>query len=103
MKDKDKTLATFRVEPKQWEAFKTMASDESSNASAVLNDFVAWYLAGNRINKTDNNIDNNLDKIHEHIDKRIYETLDKKLDERIDKKLDVVMKELEELREKLPA
>jgi len=103
MKDKDKTLATFRVEPKQWEAFKTMASDESSNASAVLNDFVAWYLAGNRINKINNNIDNNLDEIHEHIDKRIYETLDNKLDEHIDKKLDVVMKELEELREKLSA
>ncbi|NJL78351.1 MAG: hypothetical protein HC836_42505 [Richelia sp. RM2_1_2] len=103
MKDKDKTLATFRIEPKQWEAFKTVASDESSNASAVLNDLVAWYLAGNRINKLDDNIDTNLDAINEKIDKRIDETLDSKIDEHIDKKLDVVLKELGELREKLPA
>lgn len=103
MKDKDKTLATFRVEPKQWEAFKATASDESSNASAVLNDFVAWYLAGNRINKLDTNIDLNLDAINEKIDKRIDEMLDNKLDTHIDKKLDEVLKELEELRGKLIA
>lgn len=103
MKDKDKTLATFRINPKQWEAFKAMASGEGSNASAILNDFVGWYLAGNRINQLDNNLDLNLDAINEKIDKRIDEMLDNKLDTHIDKKLDEVLNELEELRGKLIA
>jgi hypothetical protein len=50
----DRILATFRVDPDKWQAFKGKAKTEGSNASAVLIQFVTAYLDGN--------IDSNLDK-----------------------------------------
>lgn len=92
---KDKTLATFRIEPEQWEAFKEMASSKGTNASAVLNELVSWYLAGNQVDSSDSNLDRNIDDIDDEIDKRI--------DEKLDKKLETLQAQLEELRGKLKA
>lgn len=86
----DKTLATFRIDPQDWEAFKNMAGVENSNASAVLNEFVRWYLAGNRINEGSTPVPNqesihldNTDNIHlDNIDERLETLIDTKLDER---------------------
>lgn len=43
----DKTqLATFRIEPELWEAFKAQARKNGKTASDVLTDFVQTYVAG---------------------------------------------------------
>jgi hypothetical protein len=48
----DKTLATFRLDPALWEAFKNMAAASGSNASAVLTEFVRSYLAPQPVNES---------------------------------------------------
>ena len=53
----DKTLATFKIEPDQWEAFKSKANDSGSNASAMLKDFISAYLSGRIDLKQDGSID----------------------------------------------
>lgn len=71
----DKTLATFRIDPQEWEAFKNMAVASGSNASAVLTEFVRSYLAPNSQSPTPN-------PQPLHLDTAIDERLDKVLDDR---------------------
>ncbi len=71
----DKVLATFRIDPDEWEEFKSKASQNSTNASAMLLKLVRSYLAGNPLSNTEpdtvpNNIDerlNRLDSIEERL------------------------------------
>jgi hypothetical protein len=74
----DRILATFRVDPDKWQAFKGKAKAEGSNASAVLIQFVTDYLDGN--------IDSNIDKLD----------IDHGLDERIDNAIAKLRDELTE-------
>ncbi|MBD0261180.1 MAG: hypothetical protein ICV78_00245 [Tolypothrix sp. Co-bin9] len=108
----DKTLATFRIDPQEWEQFKNAVSIERTNASAVLLEFVRWYSAGNRLNTsargagtnldtslahnldtvTSNNldrvIDERLDNMEQRLDTVTSNNLDRVIDERLDKMLD---------------
>lgn len=97
---KDKTLATFRIEPEQWEALKEKASSKGSNASAVLNELVSRYLADDEIDSPNNRLDKDIDNIDKYIDEklddideRIYNKLEQKLGEKL-KALEVQMEEL---------
>ena len=78
MADKDKFLATFRIDQAEWKDFMAQAKAEGKSASAVLVDFIQWYRAGNRIT-ADTKSSRNLDSL---IDERIkaklneLETLD---------------------------
>jgi len=80
----DKTLATFKIEPDQWEAFKSKASDSGSNASAMLKDFISAYLSGRIDLKQDGSIDTlaSLDsKIEAVLDRVMAGKLDEVRDE----------------------
>lgn len=57
-------LATFRIDPEKWQAFKGKAKGDGTNASAVLIQLVTAYLDGNidRILDKSASLDNNLDK-----------------------------------------
>lgn len=44
MSDNKSQLATFRVEPERWEAFKAQARKNGKTASDVLNEFVQSYI-----------------------------------------------------------
>jgi hypothetical protein len=44
MSDNKSQLATFRVEPELWEAFKAQARKNGKTASDVLNEFVQSYV-----------------------------------------------------------
>lgn len=85
----DKILATFRVDSDKWEAFKSAAGLDDSNASAVLLEFIDWYLDGNRL--TSESVSSpNLDGIDSRIDKLIDDRMaqiDKRIDERIDDRM----------------
>ncbi|NJR61224.1 MAG: hypothetical protein HC769_21760 [Cyanobacteria bacterium CRU_2_1] len=39
-------LATFKIEPDRWNAFKAKAQEEEKSASSVLKDFIDHYLDG---------------------------------------------------------
>jgi len=74
----DKTLATFRVEAEQWQAFKAKAAEDGKNATALLLQWVSMYLDGKldvSLDSTqqhlDNNLDNNLDTVLSGLDIRI--------------------------------
>ena len=41
-------LATFKLAPEDWDAFKHRASQQGTNASAVLKSLVCDYLDGKR-------------------------------------------------------
>jgi hypothetical protein len=75
----DKVLATFRIDPDKWEAFKALASERGNNASAMLVEFVEDCVGGNTrpAQTTDTN-----SKIDERIDERIRD-IDNRIDERI--------------------
>ena len=60
MADKDKFLATFRIDQEEWKDFMAQAKAEGKSASAVLVDFISWYRTGNRIaadTKSSTNLD----------------------------------------------
>lgn len=108
MKDKGKILATFRIDPKEWEDFKALALASGKTASAVLLEFVRWYRAGHRISPTTSSALGSgvsLDNLDSLIDERIAakveslksESLDKVSDERIENRLAQILDELEEL------
>jgi hypothetical protein len=87
-------LATFKLSPDQWDAFKERATDRGSNASQVLKRLVAEYLEGRLDNLLDAGIDdlNRIDgsSLDESIDARIDEKLKRinsYLDQRIDERL----------------
>ena len=70
MADKDKFLATFRIDQEEWKDFMAQAKAEGKSASAVLVDFIQWYRTGNRI-AADTKSSINLDNIEKIIDERI--------------------------------
>ena len=83
MADKDKFLATFRIDQDEWKDFMAQAKAEGKSASAVLVDFISWYRTGNRI-AADTKSSTNLDKI---IDERIeakWQSLEQPHPENID-------------------
>ena len=81
MADKDKFLATFRINQEEWKDFMAQAKAGGSSASAVLVDFISWYRTGNRI-AADTKSSINLENLDSLIDERIkaklneLETLD---------------------------
>ena len=81
MADKDKFLATFRIDQDEWKDFMAQAKAEGKSASAVLVDFIQWYRTGNRI-AADTKSSINLGNLDSLIDERIkaklneLETLD---------------------------
>ena len=70
MTDKDKFLATFRIDQAEWKDFMAQAKAEGKSASAVLVDFIQWYRTGNRI-AADTTPYTNLDNLTVLIDERI--------------------------------
>ena len=70
MADKDKFLATFRIDQAEWKDFMAQAKAEGKSASAVLVDFISWYRTGNRI-AADIKSSINLDNLEKIIDERI--------------------------------
>ncbi len=74
MADKDKFLATFRIDQAEWKDFMAQAKAEGKSASAVLVDFISWYRTGNRI-AADTKSSINLGNLDEIIDKRILAKL----------------------------
>ena len=74
MADKDKFLATFRIDQEEWKDFMAQAKAEGKSASAVLVDFISWYRTGNRI-AADTKSSINLGNLDEIIDERILAKL----------------------------
>ena len=74
MADKDKFLATFRIDQDEWKDFMAQAKAEGKSASAVLVDFISWYRTGNRI-AADTKSSTNLDNLDLVIDERILAKL----------------------------
>lgn len=109
----DKTLATFRIDPQEWEAFKNMAAASGSNASAVLTEFVRSYLAPNsqspHLDNLDTAIDERLDKVLDdrglkpEIIKEQLEQHTAYLASGLNATMSELRSQLEELRGKLPA
>jgi len=112
----DKILATFRIDPEKWEAFKALASSSGKNASAFLLDFVDSCLDTNQMpsSKSDTNresVATNIDVYLDSMDKRIDERLEAHLDsiehriddvdKLIDKRIDEVRSQLEDQLEAL--
>ncbi|MEH2214662.1 hypothetical protein [Nostoc sp.] len=84
-------LATFRIEPEKWEAFKSLVTNQGTSASAVLDEFIDKCLAERRIaSDVSTPVGDNSNLIN-FIDKRIEESLVE------------VRSQLEELRGKLKA
>ncbi len=84
MSDNKTQLATFRVEPELWKAFKIQARKNGKTASDVLTDFVQSYVTSEDVialTKTAQQIDN--------------------LDSRIDEKIAPIRAELAELKAQL--
>jgi hypothetical protein len=88
----DKTLATFRIDAKQWQAFKAKAAEADTNATALLLQWVALYL--------DNNLDFGLDTIETHLDKNLDNVLSS-LDERIDSAIAPLQQQIDQLKAEL--
>ena len=74
MADKDKFLATFRIDQEEWKDFMAQAKAEGKSASAVLVDFIQWYRTGNRIT-VDTKSSTHLDNLTVLIDERILAKL----------------------------
>ena len=104
----DKTLATFRIEPEEWESFKALATSNDSTASATLLQFIKSCLDAKQILSTSStfNTNHSLDSIEALMDKRIKGSLDNieaLMDKRIEESLAEVRSQLEELRGKSKA
>lgn len=113
-----KILATFRIDPEEWEAFKTMAAADGSNASSLLMGFVRSYLSGNKPNTNaistptslDTSWSSRLDTIESRLDDvnninldNLASLIDKRIDTRLDEMRSHLESQLEELRGKLKA
>lgn len=92
-------LATFRIEPEKWEAFKSLAANQGTSASAMLNDFIDQCLAEGRINFDAPAAVGNDANLINFIDARI----DASLTTRLDEMRSQFEAQLEELRGKLKA
>lgn len=89
MSDNKSQLATFRIEPELWEAFKAQARKNGKTASDVLTDFVQSYVdGGSVIAPTETpQLDN----------------LDTRIDEKVGEAIAPLQQELAELRAMLEA
>lgn len=125
----DKILATFRIDPSEWEAFKNAATASGTNASALLIEFVRTYphksvesppkTTDSHLDTTENNciddssprldsIEARLDKIEDSsLDNVVSDLVEKRLEAYLDKRIDEVRSQfeaqLEALRGKLKA
>jgi antitoxin component of RelBE/YafQ-DinJ toxin-antitoxin module len=70
MSDNKSQLATFRVEPELWEAFKAQARKNGLTASDVLNDFVQNYVSSGTIAEP-----SQLDNLDVRIEEKVIESL----------------------------
>mgnify|MGYP000167501832 CR=1 FL=1 len=76
MSDTRSQLATFRIEPDVWEAFKAQARRNGKTASDVLNEFCKSYSEGSgeaiasteRIDDIDSRIDEKLLPLQQQLD-----------------------------------
>lgn len=70
-------LATFRIDPDLWEAFKNKANSNQTSASALLNNFIRAYLA-DRVEFTTQDIEQQIEAIASRIvDERFREVSDR--------------------------
>lgn len=74
MSDIKSQLATFRVEPELWEAFKAQARKDGRTASEVLNEFVQTYIQTRAITPTEAS-QPMLDNLETRIDEKVVEAL----------------------------
>jgi hypothetical protein len=75
----EKILATFRIDSDKWEQFKARTGEKNSSASAMLLEFVDWYLAGNELPSRRQADLGNLEAL---LDNRLHSMLDERLDQR---------------------
>ncbi|MCL1474610.1 hypothetical protein [Argonema antarcticum] len=94
---KKKKLATFRINPDEWQAFQEWAKRSGTNASALLVDYIEQCLdrPPDKISRispdgTTNNIDYRIDSI----DKRL-KALEGAIEERIEKLIKRQMTEIQ--------
>ena len=80
-----KILATFRCDPNKWQEFKTKSEADRRSASAILLQFIDWYLAGHNLPL---NNSSSLDKYPEELEKRLAKLLDVQCSEMLDERLD---------------
>ncbi len=85
MSDNKSQLATFRVEPELWEAFKAQSRKSGKTASDVLNEFVQNYVSSAIAFTETPQLDN----------------LEARIDERVIEAIAPIKQELEELRAEL--
>lgn len=71
MSDNKSQLATFRVEPELWEAFKAQSRKNGKTASDVLNEFVQSYVSGAVASVETPQLDN----LESRIDERVIEAI----------------------------
>jgi hypothetical protein len=103
-----KILATFRCDPSIWQQFKALAELNNTNASALLLQFIDWYLAGNRLtdpagNCIDRRASQGLDNISIELEQRLVSLLDDCIDEKLNHRLSCELKSLGERLELLEA
>lgn len=75
----EKILATFRIDSDKWEQFKARTGEKKSSASAMLLEFVDWYLAGNELPSRKQA---DLGDLEALLDNRLHSMLDQYLDKR---------------------
>lgn len=85
MSDNKSQLATFRVEPELWEAFKAQSRKGGKTASDVLNEFVQNYVSSTIASTEKPQLDN----------------LETRIDERVIEAIAPIKAELDELRAEL--
>ncbi|MEH2282786.1 MAG: hypothetical protein V7K90_15895 [Nostoc sp.] len=97
----DKTLATFRIEPEEWESFKALATGSNSTASAILLRFIKSCLDAKQILSTSSTLNTNysLDSIEALVDKRIKLSIDS-IEALVDKRIEVNLDNIEVLIDK---
>ena len=66
----DKTLATFKVDPAQWELFKARCAELDSNATKTILNLIDGFLDG-RISLAPNIQESDIKLIDERLDERI--------------------------------
>ena len=73
MSDNKSQLATFRVEPELWEAFKSQARKNGLTASDALNEFVQSYVSSGSTTVPIETLQ--LDNLESRIDEKVNEAI----------------------------
>lgn len=66
-----RTLATFRIDESQWQAFKEKSASQGSNATAELAKFIQSYISNDiqtDIQRIDDEIYNRISELSERLD-----------------------------------